>query len=409
MAAEAITIAPQIIPLLRGKVRISLMKAEAPAFILELPAESPGKEKSIPFPSAIIQEKLPPLLKLLESEAPRLTVEIEKGRLDLLVGKQPVFWFEKIQGRINLPPDQLRIDVTCKSNVGEKVLIAAALSSKDLNGNASIHVTDLNLRPLPIYFAPANAPHLESSRGNLKMDLEIDQGQTLRGKIQASFSSLTFQDGGKKTPLKGITMRAVFQTTGDKATISLAELSLQNPRLRFGGGFSVDLSAPLFRLELSAQEIDVFLLREIMLGWVGKIEPIQTILGIVRDGRVSSVSFKTHGRSPADLGELKNISVQGRLVGGRIFLSKSLTRLKDIDFDLRQVSGELLIHQGILEGRNLAAQWEKTGITRGLLKLGLGGDKTPFHLETLADADLAQFPPFLEKIIGNQSFSEEIG
>ena len=53
---------------------------------------------------------------------------------------------------------------------------------------------------------------------------------------------------------------------GDKATISLAELSLQNPRARFGGEFYVDLSAPLFRLELAGREIDVFPVREIMPG-----------------------------------------------------------------------------------------------------------------------------------------------
>ena len=53
------------------------------------------------------------------------------------------------------------------------------------------------------------------------------------------------------------------------------------------------------------------------------------------------------------LAQLKNISVQGNLVGGRIFLSESLTGLKDINFDLQQVPGEVLIPGESWKGETL--------------------------------------------------------
>jgi hypothetical protein len=408
VVAEGITIAPQIIPLLQGKVRISLIKAEAPTIILEIPGKSPQTEKSIPLPSAIIQEQLPLLLKLLESEAPQLTMEVENGRLTLRAERQTVFWFQDIQGRVTLPPDQLRIDLTCKSNLWENASIAAKLRSEDLSGNANIQATGLNPQELLNFLAPATAPNLGGSRGSLKMNLEVDRGRIFRGKFQGSSPSLVFQREEKKSSLKGISLSGAFRMEGEKATISLVELNLQSPRARFGGEFHVDLAAPLFRVELTGREMDVSPAREILTDWVGKIEPFQTIFGILREGNVPYVSFKTHGRSPADLGELKNISVQGNLVGGRIFLSESLTGLKDIHFDLRKVQGGILLSRGILEGRNLAAQWEKTIVSQGLLKLGLEGEDAPFHLEALADADLAQFPPFLKKIMRKETFSEEM-
>jgi hypothetical protein len=408
VAVERMTISPQIIPLLQGKVRISLIKAEAPTVTLESPRKMPEKERSIPFPAAIIQEQLPPLLKFMESAAPQLTLELENGRLNLRVEKQAVFRFQEIQERITLPPDQLRIDLTCKSNLWENVLIAARIGSQDLTGNANIPMTGLDLEALRNSLALETLPHLDSSRGNLKIGLEIDQGKTLRGKIQAFLPSPTFQHGEKKSSLKGITMSGAFQTEGDKATISLAELSLQNPRARFNGEFLVDLSASLFRLEISGRDVDVVPVREIIMGLAGKAKPMQMIFDIVQEGRVPSISFKTHGRSPAELVGLKNISIQGQLIDGRVFLSEALTRLKDINSDLRHVSGEVLISQGILEGRNLAARWEKAGATRGLLWLGLGGDNSLFHLEASVDADLVQFPPLLKNIVRNQTFSEEI-
>jgi hypothetical protein len=408
IAMERLTIVPQLIPLLRGNVRISLLQAQAPTLTMELPAQRPKKEEPLGLSPQMIADSLRPLVGLMESKAPQLTILVEKGRFTLTKSYERVFWFQDVQGHAHFPPDQLQVDLACKSNLWGHMSIAAQLSSKDLNGNADIQVTDLNLQALRNYLAPATALNLESSRGNLRIGLEIDRGKTLRGKIQASLPSLTFQHGEKKSSLEGITMSGVFQTEGDKATISLAELSLQNPRARFGGEFFVDLSAPLFRLEFSGREMDVSPVREIVMHWVGKTEPMQTIFDIVREGRVPYFSFKTHGRSPADLRELRNISVQGNMVGGRIFLSESLTGLKDINFDLRHVHGEVFISRGILEGRNLAAKWENAGVTRGLLRLGLGGDNAPFHLQAMADVDLAQFPPFLKKIIGNQTFSEEM-
>jgi hypothetical protein len=43
-----------------------------------------------------------------------------------------------------------------------------------------------------------------------------------------------------------------------------------------------------------------------------------------------------------------------------------------------------------------------------LLHLGLEGENAPFHLEALADVDLSQLPPFLKKLTGDQTFSEEM-
>jgi len=404
---EAITIVPHILPLLRGEARFFSLKAENPIIALELPGSLLGEEP-IPLPSAFIREKLPPLLRLLESAAPRLTIDLEKGRLTLRAEGRPVFWFQDLQGRITLPPDQLRLDLSCKSNLGEILSIGARVRSQDLNGSANIRVSGLAPRDLLNYLAPAAGLNLGDSRGSLKLDLEIDRGKIFRGKIEGASPSLVFQRGNTTSSLKGITLSGAFQMEGEKATFSLAELNLQTPRARFGGEFHCDLAARLFRLEFTGREVDVSPVRQIITAWAGGIEPFQKIFDVVREGNILHVSFKAQGRSAADLGKPENISVQGNLSGGRIFLSGSLTGLKDTHFDLQKVQGEVLISQGILEGKNLAAQWEKTSVSQGLLKLGLKGKAAPFHLEVLADADLAPLPSLLKKILRNQTLSEEM-
>jgi hypothetical protein len=408
VALETLTIAPEIIPLLQGQVRISLVRAEFPTLTLELAGESPEKAKSVPFSPAIIQEELAPLMKLMQAKVPQLTIEVEKGRLSLLQKKQPVFWFQDIQGRITLPPDQLRMDLTCKSNLWGHMSLAARLSSKDLNGSVNIRVTDIHPRLLLNYLVPATFPFLEESQGNLEIRLEVDRGKAFRGKIQASSPSLTFHRGEKKWDVKGLTINGAFQMQEDKATIYLTELSLQNPRSNLSGELNVDLAAPFFRLELACREMDVAPVREIAMGLAGDTKPVRTIFGMLRGGKIPYISFKTNGRSLADLGDLKNILIQGEMVGGRIFLPGSLTKLKGVDFDLKDVQGQVNISRGILEVKNLAVQWEKSRVFKGLLKLSLGGENDNFHVEATADVDLTQLPPFLKKLIGDRTFSEEI-
>jgi hypothetical protein len=345
-------------------VRFSQITAKTPSLFLELPGKSAEVEKSIPLPSAVIQEYMPCLLSLLESDAPKLTVVLEKGRVNLRRGKQPLLSIEGIQGRIALPPDQLRINLTCTSNFRGNGSIAARLSSKDLSGTANIQVTGLNLQELGNAFALGKAPHLEGSGGDLKISLAIERGQTLRADIQTTLPSLTFQHGGRKPSLKGISVSGTFHAEGAKATLSLTEINLKSPRAKLEGEFLPDFSAPLFRLEMSAREIDISPVREILVGWSGKTEPLHTLFDIVREGRAPSVSFKTHGRSPAEMSDLKNITVRGNLVGGRIFLSEALTGLKDTSFDLRQVHGDVLVSRGTWKGKTSAPSGRRPKLRR---------------------------------------------
>ena len=408
IAMEGLTIVPQLIPLLRGNVRISLLQAQAPTLTMELPAQRPKKEEPLGLSCQMIADSLRPLVGLMESKAPQLTILVEKGRFTLTKSYERVFWFQDIQGHVHFPPDQLQGDLTCKSNLWGHMSIAAQLNSKDLNGTANIKVTDIHPQVLLNYLVPAASHTLEGSGGNLKISLEVDRGKAFRGKIQGSSPSLAFQRGEKKWFVKGLTISGAFQMEEDKATISLTELFLENPRARLSGKLNVDLAAPRFRLDLAGREMDVPPVREIALGLAGETEPVRTIFDILRGGKIPSISLETHGRSPADLGRLKNILIQGNIVGGRIFLSESLTGLQGIHFDITQARGNVRLSHGILEGKNLAAQWEKARVSQGSLKLGLEGGDAPFHLEALADVDLTQLPPFLKKLIRNQTFAEEM-
>ena len=412
ISMERMTVVSQIIPLIKGKVKISLVQAEQPAISLDLAGGGPKKEKteeeSIRLFSRVISETIAPFVGAWESKAPHLAILVEKGQLILTEAQQPVFWFRDIQVRAQLPPDQLRVDLACQSNLWGNISVAAQVDTKDLNGTGNIEATDLHPHVLLNYLAPATPPLFGDSRGNLRISLKVDQGKVLQGKLQGSSPYLTIHRGEKKWVLKGKTLNGAFRWQDDQIDFSLTELRLETPRIRLSGEVFIDPAAPHIRMAVAGRDVDVSSVREFALGLAGKAEVVQRIFDIVREGEIPNISFETRGRSPADLGRLQNISIRGNMAGGRIFLSEALTGLKGIPFDLRDTGGEVTISHGILEGKNLAAEWEKARVTRGLLHLGLEGKKGPFHLEALADLDLTELSPFLKKLTGERTFSEEL-
>ena len=83
-------------------------------------------------------------------------------------------------------------------------------------------------------------------------------------------------------------------------------------------------------------------------------------------------------------------------------------RIPDIQLDLTDAAGEIVIARGILEGQNLQARLGNSLGQNGKLKLGLIGDVAPFHLETDLRADLSQLPPILKRLVDDKDFQKEL-
>lgn len=93
--------------------------------------------------------------------------------------------------------------------------------------------------------------------------------------------------------------------------------------------------------------------------------------------------------------------IQGQMQNGEI-------SIPNIQFDLTDTAGEVVIARGILQGQNLKARLGNSTGQNGKLKLGLVGDVAPFHLETDVRADLSQLPPILKRLVDDQNFQREL-
>ena len=113
------------------------------------------------------------------------------------------------------------------------------------------------------------------------------------------------------------------------------------------------------------------------------------IFTIVQGGEISAFHIHTTGESLAELGRTENIRIAGEIRTGIIYIEA-----KDLTF--QNVSGNVVISQGILEASNVGASLGNHRGSGGKLRVGLKGKDAPFHLDMRVKADMAQLPSLLK-------------
>jgi len=158
----------------------------------------------------------------------------------------------------------------------------------------------------------------------------------------------------------------------------------------------ISVSGLLDARTFKGSQIDVSSTRQMVLAVAGKNDDVKDIFDIVKGGSVPLITLKSQGDSLSDLGDTDNMVIRGKMRDGEIYLP-------DIQFDLKNATGEVVISQGILEGHNLQARLGNSSGQNGSLKLGLIGDVAPFHLETDVRADLSQLAPILKRLVEKET------
>ncbi|MFH1991683.1 MAG: hypothetical protein ABIK98_04650, partial [Pseudomonadota bacterium] len=191
----------------------------------------------------------------------------------------------------------------------------------------------------------------------------------------------------------------------DKLTLSLDELKLDYPRLDLSGKFDIRRPSPAasrtIELELKALDVDVASTRHTALALAKDIPVVQAVFKIVKGGRLPHFNFTAHGDTIKALGELDNIAVKGSMRDGEIFVP-------EVDFDLKDVKGDVTISKGILQAKELEARLGSIFARGGTLKLGLAGENALFHLNLPVEADLAELPSILKHVVGDTALIKEL-
>ena len=392
---------PQIIPLMRGELKLNKLKLIAPS--LEIKIDQRPADKGDILDNLKVGQLSKNVIEQLTKAAAKasaLSVQIEDGQLRLAAKNRPPFRFSAINGSIQFPPNKLQVNMACESNLWTTLSVNIEIET-GLAVNGSINVAGLQPQLISSYVLPPRFAKVADGDVNLEAAFESGDFQTLHLSFQGSVPRLTLVENGRQLTIKCERLKGSVDLSANKLSADVAELHLNYPEVNLSGSFLRQTQPARYQLFLKGKEVDVASTRHVSLALLHRFSVARKIFEIVRGGMVPEITFATHGHSVHDLGEAENIHIVGSMKNGNIFVPKA-------DLDLTEVFGKVDISNGILTGENLRARLKNSTGTKADLRIGLRGDDAPFRLDILIDADLAQLPPILLRVVKNERFDNEI-
>jgi hypothetical protein len=389
---------PAIFSLFTGDVQISKLKLITPNFNIKLPFRR--KERKVAISPSFAREMLTNVLAYPALNKSSFLIEVKDGRLNLYDENDVSFKFININANTRLLLNRLTINLACKSNLWKNISIKGLINPHLFTIKGQVDLTLFNPKILTDYLFPDTVLKVSDAGINLKLDFKSDKHHALHAKVQSHKSHLTLFQENENLVIKMKSLICKLDMDEEKTKVSLSKLVLDYPKLRVSGQFLLNRMIKQVSLDINVKKADVGSTRKVALALAGNIGITKKIFDIVKGGNVPKITFKSFGKSPADLGKMENIFIRGKLRDGNIFIPAAL-------LDLEDVYGSVTISNGILMGENIKARLGNSFGTKGVLELGF--DKNiPFYVETEIQADLAQLPPILKRLVKNKPFLKEL-
>jgi hypothetical protein len=399
---QSLRVYPKIVPLLGGKVRIGEVELSAPDLRVTLPRGSEKEEESEKKSAGeTFEEHVAYLLNSLTQVAPGLTAAFDMGSLDIYREKEFLFSFREIRGNVGLPPGDLALDISSRSDLWERISVKGRLDPKNFKGEGEVDLSDFRPQVLTDLFFSRGPLKLEKSQINIHLKVNTDGLSNVQADVSGSIPSLALAKGKEKVVIKAERLDGVFQVDEGGMAATLSGLDLTYPALNLTGEFLKDSASSVVRAEITGENVDVDALRKTSLALAGDVPLVQDIFKFVKGGTVPRITVQSQGKTLDELGKTESIRVEGTITGGKISIPGP-------GLDLFDVRGDAVISKAILYGKNCQGRYKRSWGREGTLTVGLEGADAPFHLDIKVEADLAELPPVLARMAENEKFLEEI-
>jgi hypothetical protein len=395
--AAEIDVCLKLLPLLRGRVTADAVNVRSPEILLPLaPIDSDGGGPGFPDPR-LLTERLAALAKRL----PETAIEVADGRLELAGTGGQRFEFHRLDLRLQHAGEKLAWSLRGESDLFQAFSSRGHIETDSLKGTATLQVTDLRPQPIQAFFLPQTPFQVLETRVDLDVSIFLEGPGRAAAKIAGKAPTLTLAYNRRETRLSVDRFAAQLEFTGDRLAVSVSEFSSDTPRASLELAFVMDEKAqPGIDIDLKGRG-DLSGARDFTLAMLHEIPEALLVCDIVRSGEVPDIHVNLHADSWDELADLNSLLIEGRLENGGVYLPW-------IDLDLNEVSGEVRIAGGILEGRDLKGRYKGTRGENGALRVGLSAADPVLQLEISALAELSALPPLLAQVVPDPVFRREV-
>ena len=394
--AVDIDVCLQIWPLLRGRLVPDSIKVQSPEIRLPIaPIDSAAGGPGLPDPRLLLER-----VQSLVKQIPESSIEVDDGRIELAGPNERRFEFRNLNLRFQHEGERLEWSLEGESDVLKTFSSRGRLETDSLRGTFTLHATDFKPQPLQAFFLPDSAFHVLDTQVDLDVSVDLDGHGRATATIAGKAPQLAFGYNRRETHLSIDKIAGRLELSEKRLAVSISEFLSRTPRAALELSFVVDEEAhPKIDIDLKGRG-DLAGARDFTLAMLHAIPEAVLVCDIVRSGDVPQIHVNLHGDSWDEVADLNSLLIEGRLENGNVYLPW-------IDLDLHEVSGDVLITGGILEGRDLKANYKGTRGENGTLRVGLSSADPVLQLDILARAELSALPPLLARVVPDPEFRKE--
>ncbi|MEW6520739.1 MAG: AsmA-like C-terminal domain-containing protein [Thermodesulfobacteriota bacterium] len=310
--------------------------------------------------------------------------------------------FSDIRLKIRKKSDHLTVNLRSSSSFAETLSLQGTFlpSSASYSGTLQAEKFDLARLGEP----KGTVLQALASRVDFSCDI-IGQGRrSLQLLFDGGIPSFSLQRLEKPVAFHIPRAKLLLEKNGADLSARIYELDLAEPQVSFAGlvsrTFKDDAPLPLYRLDLAARDIDLSGVRARLLDLLGDEHITATVCDVVRGGRASSATYSFNAPL-ADFAKLESMTINVEVDSADI-------HVPEVDLDLKQASGPIIIKNGNIHGYNLTTWLGRHFGSQGSFSLGLSENNHLFRLDLDIDADLATLPQTLHHLIRDEHFRSEV-
>ena len=402
-SAQSITIYPRILPLLFGQFQPAEIDCRVPKIRLQLP-ESNSQPGSAPQGQIFsrLRDRLLQLPLSAFGAIPRMVVDVNNASLELLNGGDRLFLFEEFDVHASVLASKINLKVTAgKSNLWDALSFKGYIDGQNWKSSGELTLTGGSPQDLVGYFSPAAGQRLGDSPIDLNLTFSSNGLDNARADFTASIPRLPLEEGTQNAVMLNGSLAGSFQIDREQFVCTLSRLRFDYPKMSLIGSYVQKFADHDISLNIEGRETDAASVRRAILAVERENRIVRRIFEIIREGEVPLITFSAHGKRFSDLNRMENFTIRGSIENGTIMAPK-------VDLLVSHVHGDVVIANGILEATGVSGGTAGSSISNGVLKVGLMEGDAPFHLDLPLNADLAELPEVLRRVVPNESFQRQL-
>ena len=421
VTAQALSVYPRILPLLRGQVSIRQLALVAPDVKILMgsgpmeTSDSP-KENGVVSLEEGVKTVIGSLFGALTAIDQGTDLQIKEGKLTLASTDAPDLRISGIDATVGNDDGDLSLNLRCRSELTGNLTASAKADIVAMQASGEISFTDINVRPLLFHAALSSGITTEDTRAMVKASFTIDGPETVSVRFELQFPSLTVMRKGLKLDLDSVAVSGSIDYADKSLSVSFDTLRSAEPALDLSATASLrptsDAGRSVIEVQAAAGRLDMAVAGAATRAIAGDLEEIRTAFSVAKEGRLTDATYFA-GFDVDETGwHLKKMKASGHLTRSRVTIPGIRADLERMDGDViyedqhaafKNVSGHL--KGATFQGLDAAIDWE-TESTLAISSRSVEIDTAPFYTWLTAFKGLDASKNYIETNAGTAHVTE---